>query len=591
MSKPLTDEDLQVRAAIDGRAAFATAALAVAGVLVALLDRVGAPPRLVAVLGPAVALAGLSAIGVLLRDMRISRFYAAGRVVPASYAGFAFAALAAGLFAPFLPPARGGPSSELVLWSFAGGVACAGLIVGPLLRRTGAFSVPDLIANRFPNLALRFGVVAVIGAVGLLVAIAGFATAATALSEGMGLSSRLAGALIGVVVCFVLAPGGVGGLVWASAGAAGILLAGLALPLAIVWIGGEAPPLPVIGDVTAWAAALRRFGEWNIGAASSEPAGPAVVLAIVLGIGSLAPLLTPATSTSGGKAARGAGLAGFLWCVAFAALAAATLALSALAIDSATRGLRPESLSPSILSASGAGLLEICGGHPGGAAAARALCAARPNFSGILNSSDIVASGGFLLLALPALRGLGGALSGLAVAGVIAIGTAISAAGVQTFATAFGHDLFYRVRDATAMTSRRLAVTRALIIGAVALVAAVLAPLAPDPRQMTGLAILFGAATVMPLLALSIWPRAEGGDAAAALLAGLAAIEAYIFFNGGVGSLDSAGRAAVFSCAVSTLTGVAASFLHPADPAGRGGVFALGILRGAEDMLDTDKGA
>ena len=93
MKKRITDEDLQVRAGIDGRVAFAAAAFAMLAGLVALLDRVGAPSRLVAVLGPALALVGLSIVGAMVRTMRISRFYAGGRAVPPAYAGLAFACL------------------------------------------------------------------------------------------------------------------------------------------------------------------------------------------------------------------------------------------------------------------------------------------------------------------------------------------------------------------------------------------------------------------------------------------------------------------------------------------------------------------
>ena len=66
MKRPLTDEDLLERASIDGRVAFAMAAFALGSGLVALLDRVGVPERIVGVLGPVLAMAGLALIGVLI---------------------------------------------------------------------------------------------------------------------------------------------------------------------------------------------------------------------------------------------------------------------------------------------------------------------------------------------------------------------------------------------------------------------------------------------------------------------------------------------------------------------------------------------
>jgi cation/acetate symporter len=591
VKKPLTDEDLLVRAAIDGRVAFTTGAFATAAALVGLLDRVGAPPRLVAILGPAVALVGLACVGLLVRTMRISRFYAGGRVVPPVYAGLAFASLAAGLFLPFLPPLSGGPSFVSLLMSFAGGLLVAALVGGPLLRKTGAFSIPDLIAGRFPNLALRLGIVAVIAAVGFLIAVAGFETAVEALGRATG-ASRVVGVwLVGIVLLFIVAPGGVAGVVWSSAGAAGLLIAGLGLPLCILLFRGASLPLPLVGDQAAWTAALARMVEWNGLSGQSQTVGFGVVVAIIIGIGTLAPLLAPATATSDRGGARRAGVAGMAWCVVFAALAASSMALATLTLDAGTIGARPELLSDAIIDMSRSGLFEICGGHAATATAAKIACAPSPGFTGMIGSAQVTTSGQSLLLGLSSLRGLGGAFAGLAGAGLIAVALVISAAGFQVFAAALGHDAFYRVRDATAMTSRRLAVTRLLMVVAVAGAGAILLRGAPDPRALIGLAIVFCAATITPLLALSIWPRAEGSDAAAALLAGLATAEAMIYIYGGVGSLDGVGKAAVIACAVSFVTGIAASFAHSADPTSQGGAFVHGVLRGESDLLNPDKGA
>ena len=89
---------------MEGRLAFVAAALFLAGALVAVIDRVGAPARLVTTLGPAIAMAGLVVLGALVQATRISSFYAAGRVVPAKYVGLGMAGLAAALIVPMLPP-------------------------------------------------------------------------------------------------------------------------------------------------------------------------------------------------------------------------------------------------------------------------------------------------------------------------------------------------------------------------------------------------------------------------------------------------------------------------------------------------------
>ena len=89
------------RERIDGLATFAAAAFLTALGLVAALARVGAPDRVVAALGPLVAVIGLAVLGVVNRTARLGDFLAARRAVPAFYGGMALAATAAGLALAF----------------------------------------------------------------------------------------------------------------------------------------------------------------------------------------------------------------------------------------------------------------------------------------------------------------------------------------------------------------------------------------------------------------------------------------------------------------------------------------------------------
>lgn len=592
MKNPLTDEDLQERAGIDGRVAFGVAVFLGAAGLVALLDRVGVPERFVEILGPMVMIAGLAAIGVLLRTMRVSRFYAGGRAMPPAYAGLAMATLGAGLFLPFLPPVEAAMSLPGLLLGFGGGMALAALLTGPLLRKTGAFSVPDLIAGRFPNVALRLGVITVVGAASLLVALAGYAAAVSGLSAGLGAPPGLAIWIIGATIILVAAPGGLAGAAWAAAGAAGIFIAGLGLPLLILALRGSPLPLPLIGERLQWQEALARMAEWQ-GAAGGAPSATSatVIAAIMLGLGSLAPLLAPAITANDGAGARRAGLSALFWAFVMSVIVAATMAVSALAFDRGLTGARPGELSSFISEAAALGRVRICGVSPGSPAAARAACSQSPGFQGTLRRSDIGADGAFLIQALPDMRGFGRAFSGLAIAGLAAAALTLAAAGFHAFATALGHDAFYRVRDAGAMTSRRLAVTRFLLAAGVAAAGALLHFYHPDPRTLIGLAIALCASAVAPLLVLSLWPRAESSDATIALLAGLACAETIIFIGGSPPTIDVFAPAAVIAAGVSLAAGVTTSLFRRADPTSRGGAFVHGVLHGESEVLNPDKGA
>lgn len=592
MKKPLTDEDLLERTAIDGRVAFALAAFAVGAGLVALLDRLGVPERLVAVLAPVATATGLATVGLLVRSMRISRFYAAGRAVPGYYAGLALAALGAGLFLPFAPPVPAGTTVRGLLAGFGIGFLLAAFIVGPFLRKTGAFSIPDLIASRFPNLALRLGVVAVVGAVGLLVGLAGYETAVRALLQTSGANRTSATVLTGLVLILIIVPGGLAGVVWTATGAAGIFVAAFALPLILLASRGTPLPIPVFGDDVLWRQALARMSEWQaIANSPGDPMGYALVAAIAIGVAVLAPLLSPAMTCRDGGSSRLAGLAATAWIVVLGGLVAATMALTSMSFDQRMTGQRPDRLPEFVYTASQKGLVSICGDHVAGPAAAVEACRKTSGFSNVLRAEDFAASGAWLTIGLPASRGLSVAFSGLVGAALTSIAMMIAAAGFQIVGTAIGHDAFYRVRDSSALTSRRLAITRFVLIAGVVASGALVQSVELDPRALIGLAIAFSTATLAPLLVLSLWPRAAGADATIALLVGLATAEIVIVLGGGSPTLERMAASALIACMAGFAAGFATSLFRAGGPESQGGAFVHGVLHGDQDVLNPDKGA
>ena len=593
MKKPLTDEDLLERAAIDGRVAFATAAFALAAGLVALLDRVGVPEPLVAALGPIAALSGLAMVGLLLRSMRISRFYAAGRAVPSVYAGLASASLATGLFMPFVLPVPGGTSLTGLLAGFGAGLVAAALVVGPLLRKTGAFSVPDLLAARFPKLALRLGSVVVIAAVAVLVSLSGYEVAVRTLVLASGADRQMASLMIGLVLMMIVVPGGLAGVVWSASGATGILLAGLGLPLAVLVAHGDKVPLPIVGDPDLWQQGKTLIIDWHAaGAAAPMHMSALLIGAIAIGVAVLAPLMSPAITCRDAGSARRAGLVALFWTFVIAAGIAATMAIAALTLAAGLVGQPPDGLASFIYVASGKGLVTLCGQAVADPGAARVACAAVPGFGGVLRVQDIAANGDYLILGLPQLRRFGVAFSGLVEAGTVAVAMVVAAAGLEALATALGHDAFYRVRDARALTSRRLAVTRAIMLMAIAAIGFLLTFRSIDPPAAIGLALALSAAAIAPLLILSLWPRATSADAMIALLAGLAGAEIVVAASGSAApSIDRLAAAAVIACGLATFTGFTTSLLRRADPSSHGGAFVQGVLHGESDVLHPDKGA
>jgi hypothetical protein len=138
--------DTSHRERIDGLAAFAVAAFALALIVIAALERVGAPDAFVESLGPLFGLLALGVIGLIARAPSLNDFLAARRLAPAGYGGLAFAAIAAGLaMAVSSLPATPTP------WLGAGaGAILGGLLMGPAVRAAHVSSPADWLATRFP---------------------------------------------------------------------------------------------------------------------------------------------------------------------------------------------------------------------------------------------------------------------------------------------------------------------------------------------------------------------------------------------------------------------------------------------------------
>jgi cation/acetate symporter len=298
------------RARIDGRAAFAGAAYLIGVGLIFLLERVGAPDGLVRALGPLFALAGLALLGLLTRSTRVPAFFAADRAVPAPYAGLAFAAIAAGLVLCLGPPGV----SPLPLAGVALGLAVAALVVGPLLRASGASAPSDLMATRFASRPLRLVLAALLLVIGALVATAGFEAAANALIALFALSRGAAATIVAAVVALMIVPGGLAGLIWGAAASAGIVLVILYLPVAGRLAAGDAAIWPPLREAGLWSDALAR--SWSAGAGDSA-ADLLIVVAIALAIAALPIFTAPAAGSPGRRQAFRAGGFGLV----FAALA------------------------------------------------------------------------------------------------------------------------------------------------------------------------------------------------------------------------------------------------------------------------------
>jgi len=586
LSGPATEQEARERDAIDGRVTFAIVAFVAAGGLIVLLDRVGVSERFIAAIGPTSALLALGLIGFLLRTMRISGFYAAGRTTPPVYAGFATAAIATALIAPFTPPVSDLYSGAGVFTGFAFGLAVAAFVSGPYLRKTGAFSISDLVGARFDNMALRLGAALLVGVSALLAGMAGFETAVSALSTIAGLTRGASAFVVALVLVIATVPGGLSGVVWAAVAAAGVAIAGFALPLLLAALAGQSIPLPVLGDSDAWRRATALISFWQ--GDSGQPVSFLLSLGMALGMAASAPLIAPFITVRSPRAALRAGVGASLWSAALAAIVAATVAASALGLIDQLGGRRPDRVPDQLYAASAARLIKICDQNPRNWGQAREACQKQPGYGGVLRPQDISTRGAFLLTALPPLGGFGAAAAGLVWAAIAALGAALAAASLLAASIALGNDAIHRLRDKSALTSRRLAIVRAILLGSIAACAFVCSAKELDPRALIGISLAFSAAGLAPLMALTLWPRARSRDAMFALAVGLGSAETLLL--SGEGTVRGLAAAAVVGCFAAIIAGMLSSLVGGGDRSA-GQRFVAAVWRSDGDVVAPDKGA
>jgi cation/acetate symporter len=587
MTRISDDASLREREKLDGRIAFVAAAFALAYGFVALLDRVGAPLALVEAVAPYFTIFAFAALGALLHSMRVSTYYAAGRAVPFEYAGFALAALVAGLILPFAAQFSGRSWLFGVAGGVFTGVAAIGFYLGPLLRKTGAVSFSELLAARFPSVATRVGVIALACAASALIALAGEQSAVDVLAGVLGGGRGLSAAVVGCAVLLIAGPGGLLGTIWTAAAAGAVAVVGFGWP-ALMLALRDAPPFG--GAANAQSEAAARLEDWGA-LSTNHGAGVIVMLAVTLGIATLAPLLAPAIATQTPGRARLAGCAAFGWTFVFAFLIAVGLAGATLSLARQGVGQSPAHLPDAVYAASAHGLVTICGARAPDPASARRACAGKSGSTGApLRASDFRVNGALFLAELPGLEQMGAAASGLLASAQIALALALAAAGLQAFGTALGHEAIYRFRGNVDLTSRRLITTRLALLTVAAAGAAASASGRFDARALIAFALALSAAAMAPVAALAPWSRADDRDALYALLGGLLGMTVVILIAGNPRDGDVLAGAALAGALFGFAAGVASALSRPAGSA-HGRAFVARLTRGDGAVMEPEKGA
>ena len=144
------------------------------------------------------------------------------------------------------------------------------------------------------------------------------------------------------------------------------------------------------------------------------------------------------------------------------------------------------------------------------------------NKDGIFQLGEMRIGGDIIVLATPEIAGLPYVISGLVAAGGLAAALSTADGLLLTIANALSHDLYYKMIDPNASTSKRVTISKTLLL-VVALAAAYVASLKiADILFLVSAAFSLAAASFFPALVLGVfWKRANKWGASLGMISGL----------------------------------------------------------------------
>ncbi len=154
------------------------------------------------------------------------------------------------------------------------------------------------------------------------------------------------------------------------------------------------------------------------------------------------------------------------------------------------------------------------------------------NGDGILQLGEIRIGGDIVVLATPEIAGLPYVISGLVAAGGLAAALSTADGLLLTIANSLSHDLWFRIVDPDAPATRRVTVSKVLLL-MVALGAAYVTAQKPgDILLLVSAAFSIAASAFFPALVMGVfWKRANRWGAAAGMVAGLGLTLYYVLVN------------------------------------------------------------
>src|SRR5512145_1293748 len=215
-------------------------------IIVAILEQMGVPNKVLGYIFLAATVLLYAGIGVMSRTADVSEYYVAGRRVPALFNGMATGAdwMSAASFIGMAGTLYlSGYDGLAFVMGWTGGYCLVALFLAPYLRKFGQFTIPDFLGARFEGNLPRF--------IGIVAAILCSFTYVVAQIYGVGLiTTRLSGlafeigifvGLGGILVCSFL--GGMRAVTWTQVAQYIILIIAYMIP--VVWLSVKQTGVPI----------------------------------------------------------------------------------------------------------------------------------------------------------------------------------------------------------------------------------------------------------------------------------------------------------------------------------------------------------
>jgi cation/acetate symporter len=467
-----------------------TGAFLVFIIFVALLELARVPNYILGYLFVFFTLAVYAIIGVITRTAQVSEYYVAGRRVPAFYNGMAtgadwmsaasFVGMAGTLF-------LAGYDGLAWVLGWTGGYVLVSILVGPYLRKFGAYTVPDFLAFRFGGNFARF--------LGVIVLVCCSFTYVTAQVFGTGIiASRFLGmqfevavfvGLSGILLCSML--GGMRAVTWTQIAQYIVLIIAYLTPIVILSTQRYGIPIPeltygqAIQEITAReqqmiAQGLATTANLKAHVTPFTTYTPlnffGIILCMMVGTASLPHILMRYFTTPSVREARqsvGWSLF-FIFLLYFSAPAYA--AFSKLEVYTNIIGRDLASIRPWMFTWGELGLIQICGKNAASVQAVIDACKAIPNHPGVVRFQDFVINTDVIVLSTPEIAGLPYVISGLVAAGGLAAALSTADGLLLAIANALSHDIYYKMIQPLRTGPRVgvIAIICAIVVGGVALV-------------------------------------------------------------------------------------------------------------------------